>query len=36
MLAVDGFLGLVLGLGIGVFWSMRGRKQARSGSWTNS
>jgi hypothetical protein len=36
MLAVDGFLGLVLGLGIGVFWSMRSRKQARSGSWTNS
>jgi len=37
MLAVDGFLGLVLGLGIGIFWNLRGaRKQARSHSWNNS
>ncbi len=36
MLAVDGFLGLALGLGIGVFRSMRSRKRARSDSWTNS
>jgi hypothetical protein len=37
MLAVDGFLGLVLGLGIGIFWNLRAnRKQARSHTWTNS
>lgn len=34
MLIVDAFLGLVLGMGLGVFWSLRaGRKQARSRPW---
>jgi hypothetical protein len=34
MLALDTFLGLVVGLGIGVFWNFRtNRRQARSRSW---
>jgi len=37
MLAVDGFLGLALGLGFGVLRNLRaGRNRARSDSWKNS
>lgn len=37
MLAVDGFLGMILGLGLGVFRSMRSRRSPpRSQPWTQS